>query len=137
MNTGGARPIRRLAALGALALVTVLPLAGCGPEQLSSLPIQAPGTQATAAPSPTVATMTSRAATAPANPPARKPAAPAASTSASTDPCRGNDREDPTEAGQAPPTSCPPTEVLPSPAPTPTPEPEPEPAPAPPLAPSP
>ena len=40
--------IRRVVALGVLGLVTVAPLAGCGPERLSSLPVQAPDREVTA-----------------------------------------------------------------------------------------
>jgi hypothetical protein len=43
--------IRRRVALGVLGVVAIAPVAGCGPERLSSLPVQAPGREVTATPS--------------------------------------------------------------------------------------
>jgi hypothetical protein len=63
----------RPVALGLLGLVAVAPLAGCGAERLSSLPVQAPSRQITATPSPATAAAASTEA---AVPPARGGAAP-------------------------------------------------------------
>jgi hypothetical protein len=72
-ETAADHPIRRLAALGLLGLATIVPVAGCGPERLSSLPVQAPARQVTATPSAAASASSSRAPVAPPQPPPAPP----------------------------------------------------------------
>jgi hypothetical protein len=75
-ETAADHPIRRLAALGLLGLATIVPVAGCGPERLSSLPVQAPARQVTATPSAAASASSSRAPVAPPQPAPAPPPVP-------------------------------------------------------------